>query len=96
MRRQSFAQAHLFLSWQDTIEGLGGVPCPVNAYLFDDLCRTTGHTGLDGRDEKSALRMQVHARLGSIPTVTVRSADQTERPNKAIAEESARAASLQP
>ena len=94
MQRQSFAQAHLFLSWQDTIEGLGRVPCPVNAFLFDDLCRTTGYTGLDGRDEKSALRMQVHARLGAIPTVTVRSADQIERPNKAIAEELARAASL--
>jgi hypothetical protein len=94
MQGQSFAQAHLFMSWHDTIDGLDRLPCPVNSFLFDELCRTTGYTGLDGRDEKSALRMQVHARLGAIPTVTVHSADQIERPNKAIAEELARAASL--
>ena len=94
MQGQSFTQAHLFMSWQETIEGLDRVPCPVNSFLFDELCRTTGYTGLDGRDEKSALRMRVHAQLGAIPTVTVHSAQQIEQPNKALAAELARAASL--
>lgn len=94
MQRQSFAQAHLFMSTHENVAGLDRLPCPINAFLFDDLCRTTGYTNLDGRDDDSALRMQVHARLGAIPTLTVHSAEEIERPNKAVAEELARAAAL--
>ncbi|MDH7570308.1 MAG: DUF6259 domain-containing protein, partial [Armatimonadota bacterium] len=81
----SFAQAHLFLSWHDTVEGLertGG--CPLNYFLFGRLCRTFGYSRLSGKSETEALRMRVHASLGAIPTVTVHSADEIDTPNDAV------------
>ncbi len=94
MQWQSFAQAHLFKSHHQTIAGLERVPCPVGDYLFGQLCRTIGYANLHGRDEQSALRMQVHAKLGTIPTITIGSADEIERPNEAVGAELARAAAM--
>jgi len=83
----SFAQVHLFRSWQSSAEGLeraGG--CPLNEFLFAGLCRSFGYSGLDGSTPESALRMRTHVSLGAIPTVTVRSARELTEPNEAVAE----------
>jgi hypothetical protein len=87
MQGQSFAQAHLFKSWQESIDGLertGG--CDLNTRLFGRLCRTIGYSGLSGRNEKEALRMRMHVEHGAIPTVTIRSANDIEQPNTAVRE----------
>ncbi len=81
----SFAQAHLFRSWQENAEGLertGG--CALGEHLFGRLCRTFGYSGLAGRDEKQALRLRVHESLGAIPTITVGGAAEIRQPNPAV------------
>jgi len=85
MQGQSFAQAHLFRSWQTNTEGLertGG--CPLNEFLFGRLCRTIGYSALSGRDEAEELRMRIHEEHGAIPTITVRSAAEILQPNRAV------------
>jgi hypothetical protein len=82
---QSFAQAHLFKSWQSSTEGLeraGG--CDLNEFLFGKLCRTIGYSGLGGRDENEELRMQIHLEHGAIPTITIRSAEEIINPNPGV------------
>ena len=81
----SFAQAHLFKSWQDSINGLeraGG--CPLNEFLFGRLCRTFGYSGLSGKTADEELRMRIQIEHGAIPTVTVDSADEILRPIPAV------------
>jgi len=81
----SFAQAHLFRSWQENAEGVertGG--CALNELLFGRLCRTIGYSGLAGRDEKEALRLRLHEEHGAIPTITVDSAAEIRQPNPAV------------
>ena len=81
----SFAQAHLFRSWQENAEGVertGG--CALNELLLGRLCRTIGYSGLGGRDEKEALRLRLHEEHGAIPTITVDSAAQIRQPNPAV------------
>ncbi len=78
---QSFAQAHLFKSWQTSIEGLertGG--CNLNEFLFGKLCRTIGYSGLGGRNKNEELRMQIHLEHNAIPTITIRSAKEITNP----------------
>lgn len=83
---QSFAQAHLFKSWQDSIPGLERTgTCALGEFLFGQLCRTMGYSGLAGRDEKQELRMRTHVELGAIPTVTIHSEADIENPNPAVA-----------
>ncbi|HNQ87100.1 MAG TPA: DUF6259 domain-containing protein [Verrucomicrobiota bacterium] len=85
MQGQSFAQVHLFKSWQDSIDGLertGG--CPLNERLFGRLCRSFGYSGLGGRNPKEELRIRVHLEHGAIPTVTLRSAAEIDQPNAAV------------
>lgn len=85
MQGQSFAQAHLFKSWHQSIDGLertGG--CDLNAFLFDGLCRTFGYANLGGRDVDQERRMQIHLEHGAIPTVTIRSAREVLSPNPAV------------
>jgi len=82
---ESFAQAHLFKSWQTSVEGLeraGG--CDLNEFLFGKLCRTIGYSGLGGRNKDEELRMQIHLEHGAIPTITIRSADEITNPNTAV------------
>jgi hypothetical protein len=86
MQDQSFAQAHLFQSWQTSAEGLeraGG--CDLNEFLFGRLCRTFGYSGLSGADEASRLRMRIHDEHGAIPTITIRAARDIEQPNEGVA-----------
>jgi hypothetical protein len=85
MQGLSFAQAHLFRSWQTNCEGLertGG--CALNEFLFGRLCRTFGYSGLSGRTEAEELRMRLHEEHGAIPTVVVRSAEEITSPNRAV------------
>ncbi len=85
MQVQSFAQAHLFNSWQATAPGLertGG--CALNEFLFGKLCRTVGYSGLSGRTENEVLRMRIHDEHGAIPTITIRSARELLEPNAAV------------
>jgi len=85
MQGQSFAQAHLFKSWHDSVDGLqrtGG--CDLNAFLFDGLCRTIGYANLAGRDANQELRMRMHLEHGAIPTVTIRSPREILSPNAAV------------
>jgi hypothetical protein len=82
---QSFAQAHLFKSWQTSVEGLeraGG--CNLNEFLFGKLCRTIGYSGLGGRNKDEELRMKIHMDHGAIPTITIRSAEEIINPNPAV------------
>jgi hypothetical protein len=82
---QSFAQVHLFRSWQESAEGLertGG--CPLNEYLLGKLCRSFGYSSLGGRDAREQLRMRIHEEHGAIPTITIRSAREVADPNPAI------------
>ncbi|MBK9391266.1 MAG: hypothetical protein IPN68_14125 [Bacteroidetes bacterium] len=84
-QRLSFAQVHLYRSWQTSTEGLdraGG--CNLNELLFGKLCRTFGYSGLSGRNKDEELRMQVHLDHGAIPTVTIRSAEEITNPNAAV------------
>jgi hypothetical protein len=85
MQGQSFGQAHLFKSWQQSIDGLertGG--CDLNAFLFDGLCRTFGYSNLGGQNADQELRMRMHLEHGAIPTVTIRSAREIASPNAAV------------
>ena len=82
---QSFAQLHLFESWQTSIEGLaraGG--CDLNHFLFGKLCRGFGYSGLGGRTPAEELRMRISEEHGAIPTVTVWSPDEIANPNPAV------------
>jgi hypothetical protein len=85
MQGQSFGQAHLFKSWQQSIDGLertGG--CDLNAFLFEGLCRTFGYSNLGGQNADQELRMRMHLEHGTIPTVTIRSAREIASPNAAV------------
>jgi hypothetical protein len=82
---ESFAQVHLFRSWQGSAEGLertGG--CPLNDFLLGRLCRTFGYSSLGGRTAAEELRMRIHEEHGAIPTITVRSAREITDPNPAV------------
>jgi hypothetical protein len=96
-RGLTFAQAHLFRSWQENVEGLertGG--CPLGEHLFGRLCRTFGYSGLAGRDEKQALRLRVHESLGAIPTITVGGAAEIREPVPAVRRLLEKAAAARP
>ncbi|MCX7933670.1 MAG: DUF6259 domain-containing protein, partial [Planctomycetota bacterium] len=83
----SFGQVHLFKSWQTSTKGLertGGTP--LCEFLFGRICRSFGYTGLGGRSYDEEVRMNVHASLGAVPTVTIQSGAEIEKPNKAVKE----------
>ncbi len=81
----SFAQVHLFRSWQSSIEGLertGG--CALNDFLFGKLCRAFGYSHLGGGNDSEILRSRIHREHDAIPTITIRSAEDIESPNPTI------------
>ena len=85
MQGLSFAQAHLFRSWQTSTDGLertGG--CNLNQVLFGRLCKTIGYSNLSGKDKDSEMRIQINLEHGSIPTITIDSANEISRPNAAV------------
>jgi hypothetical protein len=81
----SFAQAHLFRSWQQNIPGVersGG--CKLNSFLFDRLCRTFGYSGLSGKTPDEEIRMRLDEEHGTIPTLSIRSVRELTDPNPAV------------
>ncbi len=81
----SFAQAHLFESWQESKPGLertGG--CALNEFLLGKLCRTIGYSGLGGQNPDEVLRMRIHDEHGAIPTITIESPLELVSPNPAV------------
>lgn len=86
VRDLSFAQVHLFKSSGKNIEGLERTgECGVNAFLFGRVTRAFGYSFLSGKTPEEELRMQIHEKLGAIPTLTVYTADEIRHPNKAVA-----------
>ena len=61
MQGLSFAQSNLFKSWQnnnkEAHERTGG--CPLNAFMFDKLCKSIGYSYLSGETEFEEIRMKV-------------------------------------
>lgn len=85
MQGLSFAQVHLFKSWQDSIVGLeraGG--CNLNQVLFGRLCKTIGYSGLNGKNKDEEMRMQIHLDHGCIPTITIDSINEISNPNSVV------------
>jgi len=85
MQDQSFGQVHLFESWQENTPGLertGG--CALNEFVFGKLCKSFGYTSLAGKTPEQELRMRLHVEHKAIPTVTVRSGEEIEKPNEAV------------
>jgi hypothetical protein len=85
MQGQSFAQAHLFKSWQSSVSGLertGG--CDLNQVLFGKLCKIIGYSGLSGKNKDEETRMNVHLEHGGIPTVVINSANEITDPNPGV------------
>ena len=85
MQGQSFAQAHLFKSWQSSVSGLertGG--CDLNQVLFGKLCKIIGYSGLSGKNKDEETRMKVHLEHGGIPTVVINSANEITDPNPGV------------
>ncbi len=77
----SFAQVHLFRSGHSNIEGLertGG--CALNDFLFGRICRSFGYSRLGGRDAAEELRARIHEEHNAVPTITIRSAEEIEKP----------------
>jgi len=85
MQGLSFAQAHLFKSWQDSTEGLERTgKCNLNQVLFGKLCKIIGYSGLSGKNEDEETRMQIHLEHGGIPTITIDSVSEITNPNVAV------------
>jgi hypothetical protein len=87
MRGLHFCQAHLLYPWVRTDQyadcaKIGALP--LNEFLFGDVCRTIGYSGLSGKSDMEGARMLAHDAHGAIPTVTIESAEEIERPNKMV------------
>ena len=85
MQKQCFGQVHLFKSWQDSVDGLercGG--CALNEFLFGRWCRSFGYSNLNGKTDIARTRMDLHDRLGAIPTLTIGSGRDIAEPNPAV------------
>lgn len=82
---ETFAQAHLFKSHHANCERFEELnPVPLGHFLYGDLCRTMGYAGLAGDTPESALRLEVHEKLGALPSLTIRSAEELASPTPAV------------
>jgi hypothetical protein len=79
-----FAQVHLLSRDDSEVQARTG-KCALNSFLYGNLVRSIGYIGLDGQTEDSEILMQSHIDHGTIPTVTVRTADEIQNPNPAVA-----------
>ena len=85
LRYQTFAQAHLFESHHHNHPQLADLdPVPLGDFLFGDLCKTMAYTNIAGDTPESMLRLQVHERLGALPSLVVNQPADVLRPNKAV------------
>lgn len=90
MRQEAFGQVHLFTSWAESCPGLDRLErigaCPLNEFLFGRWCRSFGYSGLAGATPDQEMRMRLHNKLGAMPTVTIASAEELEKPTPAVRE----------
>jgi hypothetical protein len=85
MQSQAFGQIHLFKSWQVNIPGLERLkPVLLGEFLYGDWCRAFGYTKLSGGTPADDLRLTMQIEQGSVPTITVRSAQEIDEPNPAV------------
>lgn len=85
MRYQTFAQAHLFDSHHRSSPHFSELdPVPVGDFLYGDLCKTMAYTNIAGDTEESAWRLEVHERLGALPSLVVRKPEDVLQPNAAV------------
>ena len=85
MRYQTFAQAHLFESHHRNNPHFHDLdPVPVGDFLYGDLCKTMAYTNIAGDTEESRWRLDVHERLGALPSLMVRDPQQVRQPNPAV------------
>jgi hypothetical protein len=84
---QFIGQAHLFRSGHQNIPGIERVKAlPLNEFMFGKWCRSMGYANIGGKSEEQNMRMKMHLTQGAIPTITVRSVEDIENPNKMVAE----------
>jgi hypothetical protein len=87
MQDQAFSQVHIFKSWSENIEGVERIkPCPLGEFLFGRWSRSFGYQRLTGRTPAEEFRMRLHVGMGAMPTLTIRSAAEIERPNPGVKE----------
>ena len=85
MRYQTFAQAHLFESWFHNIPYFSELdPVPVGDFLYGDLCKTMAYNSIAGDSPESSWRLEVHERLGALPSLIVDKPDDVLKPNPAV------------
>ena len=85
MRYQTVAQAHLFDSHHHNCPHFEELdPVPVGDFLYGALCKTMAYTNIAGDTPESAWRLEVHERLGALPSLIVRNADDVLKPNPAV------------
>ena len=82
MQGHAFAQAHLMASDAEGLKRSAG--CDLNQFLWGDVCRIIGYSGLGGRSEEDALRRQVYDSQGAIPTLTIGSVEEIRNPTPEI------------
>jgi hypothetical protein len=85
MRYQTFAQAHLFESHHRSNPHFAELdPVPFGDFLFGDLCKTMAYTNIAGDTPESVWRLEVHERLGALPSLVVRKPEDVLQPNPAV------------
>lgn len=85
MRYQTFAQAHLFESHHRSNAHFTELdPVPVGAFLYGDMCKTMGYANIAGDTPESVWRLEVHERLGAMPSLIVSRPQDVLKPNKAV------------
>jgi len=85
MRDQTVAEAHLFDSYHQNCPRFDELdPVPVGHFLYADLCRTMGYANISGDTPDSVLRLDVHERLGALPSLTVHKPADVLKPNPAV------------
>jgi hypothetical protein len=85
MQSQAFGQIHLFKSWQVNLPGLERLkPVLLGEFLYGDWCRAFGYTNLSGGTPADDFRLKMQLEQGSVPTITVRGAQEIDEPNPAV------------
>jgi hypothetical protein len=73
MQHLAFAQAHLFKSWHANHPHLTDLePVPLGALLYGDVCLTMGYIDLAGETPAGELRLELHEKLGALPSLRLR------------------------
>jgi len=85
MRYQTFAQAHLFESHHRSNPHFHELdPVPLGDFLYGDLCKTMAYTNIGGDTPESVWRLEVHERLGALPSLVVRTPAEVLKPTRAV------------